>query len=442
MDAIVCVPPLLLQAIFADLTQLARQTHFVQRLRALKPDAFAHTLCLYLIRYPHATLEQLADQLHITASALAQRFTDNAAKFLRILLQRTLDTLATAIPTRCVIPLLRRFNGVYLVDGTITALPATLAQRFPGYGGGAGTDDPTTAAAVKILLRLRIDTTQATELLLAAATTPDIHLLQQLPELPEGALHIGDLGFFDCDYFAALTRKGIYWLTRLPARIKVREELGDWQELADWLQELARLGLSQWEGTQEVGKTTPVVARVMVLRCPPEESARRRQKLHDRLRRKGQTAGQRQLTLCDWWVLATNVAEPKLPAKAAWELYRLRWQIELVFKRWKSLGGLSINGEHDPIRAECELYGKLVGVLLIDWLALQRGGALSGVSLWRGWQIVEELLPEILRALSGRRDWGEVLSELDCRLTRRPKLAKRKRRPSTRQRLFRVTLTN
>ena len=441
MDAIVCVPPLVLQAIFANLLQLARETHFVQRLRLLKPDAFARTFCLYLIRYPKATLEQLADQLHITVSALKQRFTNTAAKFLRALLQRTLDSLATTLQKRCPIPLLRRFNGIYLVDGTIVSLPATLADRFPGYGGGVGTDHPATAAAVKILLRLRIDTTQATELLLDAATKPDIHLLQQLTDLPKGALHIGDLGFFDCEYLSGLTDKGIFWLTRLPASVKVREKPGDWQELTSWLQALSRRGLSQWEGSLEVGKASPVVARVMVLRCPPDESARRRRKLEERMRRKGTKAGERQLTLCDWWVLATNVEEEKLPMKAAWDLYRVRWQIELVFKRWKSLGGLSIAGDHDALRAECELYGKLTGVLLVDWLALQRGGALSGVSPWRGWQIVEELLPELVCALSGRLDWANVWNELTRRLDRRSKQSKRTRCPSTRQRLFHATLT-
>jgi hypothetical protein len=175
---------------------------------------------------------------------------------------------------------------------------------------------------------LRVDATAGTELLLDAATTPDVHLLRRLPDLPKGALHISDLGFFDCNYFASLTRQGICWLTRLPVRVHVREDAGDWQELTGWLQALRRRGLSQWEGPLDVGKGTPVSARVVVLRCPPEESARRRRKLRERMRRKGLTAGQRQLTLCDWWLLATNVAEDKLPARAVWEVYRLRWQVE------------------------------------------------------------------------------------------------------------------
>jgi hypothetical protein len=114
----------------------------------------------------------------------------------------------------------------------------------------------------------------------------------------------------------------------------------------------------------------------------------------------------------------------------------------LVFKRWKSLGNLSIDGEHDALRAECELYGKLVGVVLIDWLVLQRGGALSGVSPWRGWQIVHELLPQIVWALAGRSDEQHVWIELDIRLAHRPRQPKRRRSPSTRQRLFDAALAD
>jgi hypothetical protein len=339
-----------------------------------------------------------------------------------------------------VIPLLRRFNGVYLVDGSTMPMPAGLAHRFAGYGGGIGPDDPSAAAAVKILLRLRLDTSQAAELLLDAARTPDVHLLRRLADLPAGALHIGDLGFFDSTYFADLTQRGVYWLTRLPARVSVHEEGADWQELAPWLEELGRQAVVCWEGSLLIVQQSPVPARVFVRRCPPEEAARRRRKLHERMSRKGRTAGTRALTLCDWWVLATNVPPEKLQASEAWELYRVRWQIELVFKRWKSLGGLAVDRRHAEIRAECELYGKLLGVLLFDWLALQRGGVLSGLSPWRAWQIVHELLPQLLLALDGRLDLPTVLQELFLRLDRRRKQPRRKKRPSTRQRLFRATL--
>ena len=441
MDAILGQVPAVLQALFAAAEPLARQTHFVVRLRRLHPAAFARAFCLFLVRYPKASLEQLAGELRITAAALCQQLhKPAAADFLFALLGYALQRLTAAALRPVAIPLLRRFNGVYLTDGTSLPLPAGLADRFAGCGGGDGPDDPSAVAAVKVLVRLRLDCAQAAEVLLGAARTPDVHLLRRLTDLPAGALHIADLGFFDSAVFADLSERGVYWLTRLPARVSVRPDDGPWQELAPFLRDLDRRGIGQWDGTLSIVQLAPVPARVFARRCPPEEAARRRRKLQERMRRKGKTAGLRQLTLCDWWVLATNVPVEKLNASEAWELYRSRWQIELAFKRWKGLGGLAIDRRHAETRALCELYGKLLGVLLIDWLALHRGGLLSGRSNWRAWQIVLELLPQLTLALEGRIDWADVLTDLARRLDRRRQHPRRRKRPSTRQRLFRATL--
>ena len=441
MDAILGQVPVVLQALFAVAEPLARQTHFVVRLRRLHPAAFARAFGLFLVRYPKASLEQLAAELGITASALCQQLhKPAAADFLFALLGYALQRLSAAALRPVAIPLLRRFNGVYLTDSTSLPPPAALAGRFAGCGGGDCPDDPSAVAAVKVLVRLRLDFAQAADVLLGAARTPDVHLARRLADLPAGALHIADLGFFDSAVFADFSERGVYWLTRLPARVSVRPESGAWQELAWFLRDLDRRGVDRWEGALSIVQLAPVRARVFVLRCPPDEAARRRRKLQDRMRRKGKTAGVRQLALCDWWVLATNVPAETLTAAEAWELYRGRWQIELAFKRWKSLGGLAVDRRHAQTRALCELYGKLLGVLLIDWLALHRGGLLSGRSVWRAWQIVLELLPQLTLALDGRLDWAAVLTDLARRLDRRRRQPRRRKRPSTRQRLFRATL--
>jgi hypothetical protein len=443
MDAILSTVPVVLQQIFAGADALARQVGFVKRARKLQPSTFVQVFCLFLIRYPRASLQQLGDELNITASALCQRLKAKAAAhFLRGMLGSALKHLTSAALRPVCIPLLRRFNGVYLVDGTVEPLPASLAYRFAGCGGGEKPDDPSALSAVKILLRLRLDIGQAVEMFLAAARIPDIKLLKRLARLPKGALQIGDLGFFDSGYFKKLIRQGVYWLTRLPARVSVRAQDGAWQELAYWLRDLEQRGIEKWEGLLEIVQGEPVQARVFVKRCPPQEAERRRRKLRERMRRKGKTAGERQLILCDWWVLATNAPTDKLRMSEASELYRCRWQIELVFKRWKSLGGLSIDRGHAEIRAECELYGKLMGVLIIDWMAIQRGGMLAGVSQWHAWRIVLALLPQIVLALKGQFDWCSVLKDLVTRLDRRAKQHRRKDRPSTRQRLFRATVAN
>ena len=440
MDVILTVPLHLLQTIFGTIAgEVAASTQFVRRQGKINAAAFARVFCLGLVRLPKASLEQLGAELRVTASALCQRIQQPAtAQFLRALLTKALGHLTTMAARRStVIPLLRRFRGVYLSDSTTLTLPASLARTFAGCGGGAGSDDPAAAAAAKVLLRIDLETGQATDVHLGAARTPDIRLLRQLPALPPGALHIADLGFFDADYLAGLTAALVWWLTRLPARICVRGTAG-WQELADWLTGLANTDVTHWDGRLEVGKLSPVRARVLVERCPPEMAARRRQALYDRMRKKGKTPGRRQLVLCDWWVLATNLPPERLRPAEASALYRSRWQLELVFKRWKSIGQLSVRAELSAARAECELYGRLLGVLVVNWLALTRGGPLAGHSVWRAWQVVWEMLDRIVLALAGVIPWDVVRGLLANRLDRIAKQPRRKKRPSTRQRLLRT----
>ena len=124
-------------------------------------------------------------------------------------------------------------------------------------------------------------------------------------------------------------------------------------------------------------------------------------------------------------------------AREAFCLYRSRWQIELMFKRWKSLGCLGIARDHSRNRALCELYARLVGVVVMEWLALLRGGILSGRSAWLGWKAALRLIPLILLAMEGKLSWEEVQAKLERLLRTRPKQARRKKRRSTRQTLFR-----
>jgi hypothetical protein len=442
MAAIVPPPAAVLQAIFGpDADRLARQTGFIVRQRRLSAARFAQVLSLVPLLGGRPALEHLGEQLRVTASALGQRLRQpRAARFLAALLRRAVGRLRAGGWSRAAaIPVLHRFRGVFLTDSTGVPLPPGLARRFAGCGGGATPDDPAGRAAVKVLLRLDLLTGRVVDLLWGAARTPDVRLQRRLPRLPAGALSVADLGFFDSRAFAAWGRRGVFWLTRLPARLGVRA--GDtWQELAAWLIGQQRRGVTVWDGPLTVCRKSPLAARVLLRRCPAAEAARRRRQLRARLRRKGQTAGARQLVLCDWWVLATNVPAERLRLDEAAAVYRARWQIELVFKRWKSLGHWAVDRGVSAAHAECQLYARLLGVLVVDWLALSRGGPLAARSAWRAWQVVLDLVPLLLRAWCGRVTWAEWFAELFARLDRRRHRPRRRKRPSTRQRLLRATL--
>ena len=50
--------------------------------------------------------------------------------------------------------------------------------------------------------------------------------------------------------------------------------------------------------------------------------------------------------------------------KQVHELYSLRWQIEIVFKTWKSLFDIDYCRTVKQERIECHLYGKLIAIFL------------------------------------------------------------------------------
>lgn len=111
-------------------------------------------------------------------------------------------------------------------------------------------------------------------------------------------------------------------------------------------------------------------------------------------------------------MILTTLSVVQLSCQTVLELYRMRWQIELVFKRWKSLLGAA----KQRCKRMSELgwswvYGKLLYCLLIE----RRAGRVMGweklqpereQSLWRIWKIVKaEVVPMIL----GSQNWQAIM---------------------------------
>jgi IS4 transposase len=144
--------------------------------------------------------------------------------------------------------------------------------------------------------------------------------------------------------------------------------------------------------------------------------------------------------MCQWLVLITNLPADQFTIEEICVLYRVRWQVELLFKRWKSLVGLGRSRGHRAYRVLCETYAKLLGCLVQHWGTLLRGSPLSGISAYRRARRVRRFAAEIAEALEDFDELLNALERLAARLRRLPRQDKRRRRPSTRQLLFRPRL--
>ena len=119
--------------------------------------------------------------------------------------------------------------------------------------------------------------------------------------------------------------------------------------------------------------------RVCVIRKNDESAARARRILRREAAKKHITPTQLALLACDFIVLITTLPPDVFDLEAVLELYRLRWQVELVFKRFKSVARIGALPKYTDSSAEAWLYGKMFVALLVERLSSHLGA----FSPWR-----------------------------------------------------------
>lgn len=110
----------------------------------------------------------------------------------------------------------------------------------------------------------------------------------------------------------------------------------------------------------------PVTGRVCALRKTDEAIEIAHAKIHLTARRKGKQVKPETLRFARYVIVFTTYPQEAFPAPEVLEWYRLRWQVELVFKRFKSIAQLGHLPKYDDESAKAWLYGKLLVALLVE----------------------------------------------------------------------------
>jgi hypothetical protein len=116
-------------------------------------------------------------------------------------------------------------------------------------------------------------------------------------------------------------------------------------------------------------RQTPVAIRLVVRRRTPEATEAAHKHLRRQASRKQTTLDDRRLVAAGFLVLATSLPGDEFPAAEVLAVYRLRWQIELAFKRLKSLLHIDKIRTTTEAGTRCWLYAHLIVALLCDDLS-------------------------------------------------------------------------
>jgi hypothetical protein len=120
---------------------------------------------------------------------------------------------------------------------------------------------------------------------------------------------------------------------------------------------------------------TPVLGRLCALRKSHAAIAKARAKAIQNAKDEGRNPQPATLLYAEY-VMVFTTAPQSLSAQQILEIYRLRWQIELVFKRFKQLAQLGHLPKEDDDSSKAWLYGKLLVALLTERL-IQRAESFS-----------------------------------------------------------------
>lgn len=428
--------------LIAAAEKASRTTGFTKRNSKLTGALFVQTLVLGWLSRPEATLEELSQTaatlgVRISPQGLDQRFTKEAAAFLHAVLKEAVHEKVRGEPVA--VALLTRFHAVYLVDSSQVTLPRVLADAWRGNG----RSDPKAGTEASVKIHLGIDLVEGTlvgpELTDGKEQDRNANLMATV--LPKDTLRIADLGYFRLSELARQSRLGVDWLTRFQTTTGFYDADGRAWELDAFL--LAHdTDRSEADGpwTLDVpillGLSERLPCRLLAVRVPSAVAEERRRKLRQKAKARGGTPSKKELALCDWSVLLTSVPVEKLSLSEVFVLARLRWQIELVFKLWKSYLRIDEWRSKNPWRILCEVYAKLLAALLQHWTLVVTGWEIPDRSLFKAAATVRSFARSIALALCGKASWDAVIGSIRRCLQAGCRLNKRRKAPSSAQLSF------
>ena len=112
--------------------------------------------------------------------------------------------------------------------------------------------------------------------------------------------------------------------------------------------------------------TESLQLRLVIWRKSPEQAQAERNRLLKNAKKRGTKVDPRSLEAAEYVMLVTSLPADIFPSSDVLAIYRFRWQLELVFKRMKSLAGLDELAAKKPELAQAWIYARLIAFLIAE----------------------------------------------------------------------------
>lgn len=332
--------------------------------------------------------------IDISKQSLHDRFNKYAVSFLKETLEKILNKQI------CVEPLIKdveKFNRILIKDSVCFQIDESLSEYYPGSGGNGS------SASVRIQFEYDLLCGRINDLSVNAFNSQDAKDSIATIELTkQDDLIIRDLAYMGLEALELIAKNLAFFLCRLSPTVNVYEiKKGEYLKInfKKIYNYLKKKNLSVMERRVYLGKQAKLEVRLIIHLLPQDEYEKRIRKAKKNNKKKNRGGLSKEYKArAALNMFISNADENLIPTANVWPLYRLRWQIELIFKVWKSICDIEKVKKVKKHRLECYIYSKLIFITL-GWQIL--------------WNIAQQMLTQEGKALSFYKAFKTLLCAIN-----------------------------
>jgi hypothetical protein len=297
--------------------------------------------------------------LKISKQSIDGRFTREAVSFVLEVLKEVLERQLNKVFCNDFLP---QFNQVCIKDSTKFNVDNRLCENFKGTGGRL----ETTKACVCIQYEFDLRSGKVLDLNVTNGTRNDsIDAIETKGKINKTDLILRDLGYYKLSVLTDIANEGAFFISRLNVSTLIYD-LGQTEKLEfkALYEQMQKQKLIKCEKQILVGKKERVEMRLIVDIVPEKVYEERIRKVNKHNKERGWKTSDDYKARCRFNLYITNVPSENISLEEVMLLYRLRWQVELMFKNWKSVCAVHKLQPMKYERFACLLFAKLILIVL------------------------------------------------------------------------------
>ena len=294
----------------------------------------------------------------VTKQSLNERMNPQTECFIKTVVEQQLLEKVQPRTTKHTKGILKHFNNVMIDDSTTISLPDELVKEFPG-----NVANGKRKSQAKIHAMYNMTENNFPFLHIHSFSNNDQSLAGDvLPFLKKGDLCLRDLGFLVLSVVEEFIKEKIYFVSRKTALLNAYDI--NTKQKINLVKELRKKKFI--DRTVLIGAEYQLKVRLIAMPLSQAQTNERKRKAKTD-RHQYANHSKQYYELLGYAIYITNIPPEKCNADNIFELYKLRWNIEIIFKSWKScfnLRNLIHRNCKNVVRVKCIIYLMLLYIYL------------------------------------------------------------------------------